>query len=428
MRKRKVYHSSVKLAYSLNLEKVILPASFLKSIPRSTVHGWRHDFNPKSLIGQNFAKKIEHNLTDASAFLELTNDNSRTLILTVLKINRFFRQQLSKNGLRKLLRDHKQKTIQFIDWLDQKTNLGKTKISASIGLGRNTVAKWKRQIKFTCHTSVFAKCRIEHPNQATINELSVITELLSDPTKSHWGIPSLQGWAIKKKLCFLSVSSWYTYNRLLKIRRSISRFKKSNGDPLRATKVNEIWHADITVFKTLDGVKNYIYTIKDNFSRKTLVWKITEEVSAQTRLETIQQALLFAFPTNTGSLRLITDGGPENDNQTIKNFICHAQIEIKHQIALRDIVQSNSMVEATYRWLKSSFLYGKKILNAVELEKYLQFYFHDHDEIKPHSAHQIYTPNEVYNGANPAISLTEVYQIASKNRRITNLASRCKIC
>jgi hypothetical protein len=91
-------------------------------------------------------------------------------------------------------------------------------------------------------------------------------------------------------------------------------------------------------------------------------------------------------------------------------------------------IQSNSMVEATYRWLKSSFLYGKKILNAVELEKYLQFYFHDHDEIKPHSAHKIYTPNEVYNGANPTISLTEMYQIASKNRRITNLASRCKIC
>ena len=130
----------------------------------------------------------------------------------------------------------------------------------------------------------------------------------------------------------------------------------------------------------------------------------------------------------TGSHRLITDGGPENDNQTIKNFIYNAQIEIKHQIALKDIVQSNSMVEATYRWLKSSFLYGKKILNAVELEKYLQFYFYDHDEIKPHSTHRIYTPNEVYNGANPAISLTEVYQIASKNRRITNLASRCKIC
>lgn len=198
MRKRKIYHSSVKLAYALDLEKVILPASFLKSIPRSTVHGWQHDFNAKTLVGQNFAKKIELNLTDSNAFLELMNDNSRTLILTVLKINRFFRQQLSKNGLQKLLRNHKQKTIQFIDWLDQKTNLGKTKISASMGLGRNTVAKWKRQIKFTCHTSAFAKCRIEHPNQATINELSVITELLSDPTKSNWGIPSLQGWAIKK--------------------------------------------------------------------------------------------------------------------------------------------------------------------------------------------------------------------------------------
>lgn len=426
---RRKYHSSLKLAHSLGLEKVILPKDFLETIPASTIHGWRHDFNIKQLYGQQFVKRIENNLSEADSFLDLSTDFDRRMILSLLMIKRFLVKNLSKNGVQKLLRDNKTKTIQFIQWLDQKTAIGKSKISESIGLGRKTISHWQRQIKYSCHTSAFGKCLIKNPNQATAQELSTMKTLLSDSDKAHWGIPSIQGFAVKEKLCFLSVSSWYMYNRLLKFRSSISKFKKPEYRPLRATAVNEIWHADITVFKTLDGIRNYIYTVKDNFSRKTLVWKITQSVSAITRLETIQEAISFAFPDKKGSVRLITDGGPENDNHTIKEFILNNQVDINHQIALKDIIQSNSMVEVSYRCLKTYFLYGKQIHNTIGLEKYIAYYFHDHDEVKPHSAHKIYTPNEVYNGSDPInVSLTPLYHQARIDRRITNQNSGCAIC
>ena len=162
---------------------------------------------------------------------------------------------------------------------------------------------------------------------------------------------------------------------------------------------------------------------------KTLFWRITQSVSATTRLETIQEALNFAFPNGSGTVRLITDGGPENDNLTMKKFIINNPIVINHQIALKDIVQSNSMIEVSYRCLKSYFLYRKQIHNAQELEKYIAFYFHDHDEIKPHSAHKIYTPNEVYNGANPTnLALSPLFRQAATNRRITNKKNGCGVC
>ncbi len=408
---RRKYHSSLKLAYSLGLENVLLPEEFLKTISASTVHGWRHDFNHKKLYGHGFVKRIENNLSDADSFLGLSTDFDRRMILTLLLVKRFLVKSLSKNGVQKLLRDNKTKTIRFIEWLDEKTDIGKSKISECIGLGRKTISHWKRQIKYTCHTSVFGKCMIKNSNQATMTEIAVVKKLLSDPDKSHWGIPSIQGWAIKEKLCFLSVSSWYMYNRFLKVRKSISTFKKPDYKALRATAVNEIWHADITVFKTLDGIRNYIYTVKDNFSRKTLVWKITQSVSAITRIETIQEAVNFAFPDKSGSVRLITDGGPENDNYAMREFMVNNQVNINHQIALKDIVQSNSMVEVSYRCLKTYFLYGKQIHDSIELEKYIKYYFHDHDEVKPHSAHKVYTPNEVYNGADPIkVSLTPLYR------------------
>ena len=379
----------------------MLPETFLKTIAPSTAHGWRHDFNVKKLYGKQFVKQIEDNLSDAHSFLDLSTDFDPKMILSLLLIKRFLVQHLSKNRFQKLLRDNKQKTIQLIDWIDQKTQIGKSKVCEVIGLSQKTISHWKRQIRYTCHSSAFKKCLIKNPNQATKDELTTMKALLTDPNKSHWGIPSIQGFALKNKLCFLSVSSWYNYNQIFKFRKSISRFKKPIYKPLRASFVNEIWHADITVFKTLDGVRNYIYTIKDNFSRKTIIWKVTKTVSAKTRLETIQEALKIAFPENNGTVRLITDGGPENDNHALREFFVHSKIAVNHQIALKDIVQSNSMVEASYRGLKSYFLYGKQIRDSVDLKKHLEFYFRDHDFIKPHSVHRIYTPNEVYNGADP---------------------------
>ena len=428
IQRRKQYHSSVKLAYSLNLEEELLPKSFLKTIPPSTAHGWKHHFNAESLCGNEFAKRIDNNLSEASSFLALSNDFDRKMIFAVLYVKRFLVKTLSKSGFQKLLRDNKEKTIRFVQWLDQKTAIGKTNILRYIGLGRKTICSWKRQLLHACHTATFGLCLKQHPNQATKDEIAVMKKLLADPSKAHWGIASIQGWAIKQGLCFLSVASWYRYNHLFGIRKSISRFKKENYKPLRASSVNEIWHADITVFKTLDGIKNYIYTVKDNFSRKTLVWKITGCVCAQTRLETILKALNFAFADGNGSVRLITDGGPENDNHTIQDFIVNAQVDIQHQIALRDIVQSNSMVEASYRCLKSHFLYGKQIHNTKELEKFIGFYFHEHDFIKPHAAHKIYTPDEVYNGADVGISLTPLYQLAAQKRRLVNKNSGCGGC
>ena len=425
---RKQYPSPLKLVYSLGLENIILPHDFLKTIPASTSFEWRHHFNHDKLHGNQFVKRIDENLSDASSYLDLSSDFDRKIIFTILYVKRFLVKRLTLNGFQKLLRFDKSKTIQFVDWLHLKTDIGKVKISDYLGLGRKTLSHWKREVQHRCHSSVFKQCLIKKPSQATTSEVNVMEELLSDPSKAHWGIPSIQGWAVKKKLCFLSVSSWYNYNRLLKIRASISRFKKTKFSPLRAKFVNEIWHADITLFTTLDGIRNYIYTVKDNFSRKTLLWKVATSVSAQIRLETIQEALKFAFPDGEGEIRLVTDGGPENDNFTIKEFIASSQISINHQIALKDIVQSNSMVEASYRCLKSHFLYGKKIANTEELIKYIDFYFHDHDFIRPHSAHKIYTPDEVYNGANPNVSLREVYREAGVRRREVNKSSGCGVC
>ena len=66
-----------------------------------------------------------------------------------------------------------------------------------------------------------------------------------------------------------------------------------------------------------------------------MVCKLANKVSGEIRIETIKDALKFAFgDTVDNSLRLITDSGPENVNVTMKEFTQNCQTDINHQIAL----------------------------------------------------------------------------------------------
>ncbi len=209
---------------------------------------------------------------------------------------------------------------------------------------------------------------------------------------------------------------------MLNIRQTRRKGKKTPYNPIIASKVNEIWHADITVFKTLDGVRHYIYTVMDNFSRYILSWRIETVVSADIRLETIKEAIQNAFDGKVPKeqIQFITDGGPENDNITLREFMNENQTSIRHDIALKDIKQSNSMMEAFYSTVKYSYLYLQTIHNGEELTTAFKALVQEYQFEKPHYALGIYTPSEVYNGKNPKQKFTDIYKEAAKERREIN--------
>lgn len=182
------------------------------------------------------------------------------------------------------------------------------------------------------------------------------------------------------------------------------------------------------LIKTLDGNKHYIYTVMDNYSRYIHSWSIEPIVSAKTRLETIQDAIQSAFRgDNYEKIQLVTDGGPENDNQTLKTFMDLNQATIKHTIALRDIVQSNSMMEAFYRITKYQCLYLKEILNGKQLKKEFEQWINEYNHRKPHYALGIYTPHEILNGNDKHESFSERMRLAAQNRREINRNGSCKV-
>ena len=73
----------------------------------------------------------------------------------------------------------------------------------------------------------------------------------------------------------------------------------------------KVLHQDITIFKTINGVKHYVYVIRDNFSRAILACKATTEYSASFAKQTLE-SVLQEFDLTDKTRSLITDNGVEN--------------------------------------------------------------------------------------------------------------------
>jgi hypothetical protein len=157
-------------------------------------------------------------------------------------------------------------------------------------------------------------------------------------------------------------------------------------------------------------------------------WRIERVVSAKIRLETIQEAIENAFHGNAHeTLQLVTDGGPENDNLTLKAFMAQNQTNINHTIALRDIVQSNSMMEAFYRITKYQWLYLKQIHNGLQLNTEFENWINEYHFEKPHYALGIYTPFEIVSGSDKHEIYTDRMKLAAQNRREINKNGSCTV-
>lgn len=203
--------------------------------------------------------------------------------------------------------------------------------------------------------------------------------------------------------------------------RPKSRNKK-NIIGIRACLPHQIWHADITLFETKDRIKNYIYLVVDNFTRKIVAWKVAGQVKAEIRKQTIVTALRNSMIPNL--VTLITDRGPENTFRLPDNF----EDQLSHEIALLTVHYSNSMVESHNKLIKYNYLYKMEIEDMEHLNSAMEFIVHDFNN-RPHISLQGLTPNE----AEAGVSLDKTKrnnQIneATELRKVSNKINQCKHC
>jgi putative transposase len=146
---------------------------------------------------------------------------------------------------------------------------------------------------------------------------------------------------------------------------------------IRTTEPHQIWHADISIVKCLNGMKYYVYILMANYSRFILNYQVAENVSAGIRLTSIRKACLEYLSDYDSDTLLLVDGGVENNNLQVEQYLKLKQRNIRKLIAGKDILFSNSMVEAQNRLIKHQYLFKHPFRNMIELKSILEWIIKD---------------------------------------------------
>ena len=190
---------------------------------------------------------------------------------------------------------------------------------------------------------------------------------------------------------------------------------------------------DVTQYKTTDGIIAYIYILMDNYSRFILNWKVGTNLSGQISRSMVKEARKLYLPSESDVLSretmLLVDGGSENNNKDMDSYLASELVPIRKFIAQKDIIYSNSMVEAVNKKLKYQHLFPFNNFSYLALVPHLEKQIPEYNTVRPHYAHKFSTPAQVYFGN--TTDLEEVrakLEIARKKRIIENQLVKCSIC
>jgi len=248
-----------------------------------------------------------------------------------------------------------------------------------------------------CAASLVQLCRRKHPAQLTLSEVTIIRDGCTGNRFRQWPLSSIYYQLLREQKINCSLSTFYKYCRLLHITKKPVR-KKNTYNSISAAAPLRTLHMDVTLFKTVNGVKHYLYLIRDNYSKAILACKTTTVYSSEVAKETLQQVLeRFGLMNSEGTL--ITDGGAEN-NGAVTQWLSKPGMLWKKIIAQVDIIQSNSIAEAANKILKYRYLFPNPVADTEEPIKVLNNALKDYNNMPQKNLCGL-TPNEVLNGNIP---------------------------
>jgi transposase InsO family protein len=195
---------------------------------------------------------------------------------------------------------------------------------------------------------------------------------------------------------------------------------------IRASRANETWHVDATLIRLLDGSKVYLHAVIDNFSRRILAWKASDQFDPSITAELLNQAASGIEEAEPP--QLVVDGGVENYNASVDAAII--SLNLKRVLAQTEVTFSNSMIEAWWRVLKHQWLFLNELDSLSKVISLVTFYVDQHNRHLPHAAFKGQTPDEMYFGTGSDIpeQLSLAGRRARTNRREINLATSCNAC
>lgn len=245
-RSRTKYDSFVVEHFAFRKEH-LLPKEFIKTIPYSTRSVWRnqdydsyHGAHLRTEQKQLFdLYELQHNRKQLQKALFALGKTWVTLSNIILPV-------LTQSKAAKLVILEEIQRLAVV--IPLKTVLKLFKLSAS------AFYQQCYQIKIGCTHSPLSLCFKRHPLQISFKEVQSIQKLVNDPKCITWPISSLHAYAIRNRLLFISLSTFYNYCRALGIKRK--KYPPVKYKPGCVAKFpNQFLHLDTTFWELSDKSK-----------------------------------------------------------------------------------------------------------------------------------------------------------------------------
>lgn len=419
---RTSWDTSVKHLARHGLLNDLLTSKQVRDIPSSNLSRWRNEPDCKyrySEINKIAKQEIE--------FIKRMNQSSKIKKIneSYFKLADTFHEVISNvKGLKTLLKHQKELLVNTIDSLKDVIPIANAlKI---FDISRATYQNYKTIIIHKCEASYFKWCTRRFSNQLLPKEVETIKRYLQDKRYKFWSKSSIYLRAYRDKKLSCGLSTFYKYSRLLGFSNLVTYRKSDFYKPLKTTKPNEVWCADVTIFKTHDNIRHYIHILIDHYSKKVIGYRIEKSNSGNAIRFILKEAYNLYKPKQ---LLFLTDGGSENLNKEVASFLKLNKDHITHRVAQRDVLFSNSMIEAFNKVLKHQFLYPKNISNRIALKKAMIEAIFTYNKERPQWQLGGNTPNETFNGIPSNYnSSTNGFKDQKAIRVAINKENSCKKC
>jgi putative transposase len=158
---------------------------------------------------------------------------------------------------------------------------------------------------------------------------------------------------------------------------------------LQITRPNQVWATDITYIPMAKGFM-YLIAIVDLFSRKVLVWSVSNTMESEWCVEALKEAVNeFGKPEIFN-----TDQGAQFTSKVFTQILKDNQIQISMDGKGRAI--DNIFVERLWKSVKYEDVYLKAYQNGIDLQKGLNDYFEFYNQRRFHQSLSYKTPDIVY--------------------------------
>ena len=230
----------------------------------------------------------------------------------------------------------------------EKQSRGKRQALMALGIPKSSYYRWRRCDGLESHSGDRGRTwnRITPEEESKILAVAREHPELSSRQLAAW-ITDNAGFAVSES----------TVYRILRreglVKRQETQLTAANEYHTKTTRPHQMWATDASYFRVVGWGYYYLVTVMDDYSRFILAWKLQKDMSSNSLIEVVQEAVDATGMTDVpveDRTRLLSDNGAGYVSRTFRDYL-HL-VGIHHILAAPYHPQTNGKLERYHQSIK----------------------------------------------------------------------------